>query len=118
MPPPGAAVSMESQMASARVETIRALAHLWEAGTITWDPRERGWIARPEEIVQALASEGFQEYKCEVTRSGRGRRPTGGLWQGLNSRTGAVGSAVWIQRDEVDHALVFVDVDGLPVHDH
>jgi hypothetical protein len=42
----------------------------------------------------------------------------GFAWQGLNSRTGAVGSAVWIQRDEVDHALVFVDVGGLSVHDH
>lgn len=99
-------------MASSRVEMVRTLAHLRETGTIAWDAQERAWVATPDEIVQALAGEGFEEYKHEVTRSGRGRRPTGGLWQGLNSRTGAVGSAVWIQRDGVDRALVFVDVDG------
>jgi hypothetical protein len=103
-------------MESARVESIRALAQLCESGAMTWDQQEQGWFASPDEIVRALASEGFEEFKHEVTRSGRGRRPSGGLWQGLNIRTGAVGSAVWVQREEAGRALVFVDVDGAPVH--
>ena len=105
-------------MGSSRVETIRALAQLCETGAMTWDTQEQGWFASPDQIVQALASEGFEEFKHEVTRSGRGRRPTGGLWQGLNCRTGAVGSAVWIQREQADRALVFVDVDGDAVQGH
>lgn len=74
--------------------------------------QERAWVGTPTTLSGPLSGEGFEEYKHEVTRSERGRRPTGGLWQGLNSRTGAVGSAVWIQRNGVDRALVFVDVDG------
>jgi len=103
-------------MGGARVTISSALADLREAGVIEWAAQERGWVARPDEILRVLAGEGFEEYKHEVTRSGRGQRATGGLWQGLNSRTGAVGSAVWVLRENADRALVFVEVDGEPVN--
>jgi hypothetical protein len=32
------------------------------------------------------------------------------VWQGLDSRTGAVASAIWVHRG--DDALVFIDIDG------
>src|SRR5262245_51992160 len=106
---------MEVEMAGSRVEIIRALTYLRESGSIEWAAQERGWVGEPEDILRVLAGEGFEEYKHEVTRGGRGQRPTGGLWQGLNSRTGAVGSAVWVLRENADRPLVFVEVDGQPV---
>ena len=102
-------------MAGSREEITRALTVLHESGAIEWAAQERGWVGEPEEILRVLAGEGFEECKCEVTRTGRGQRPSGGLWQGLNSQTGAVGSAVWILRDNSDRPLVFVEVDGQPV---
>ena len=84
-------------------------------GRIAWAPRERAWVGRPDEIVRALASDGFEEYKHEVVRTRRDREPTAGLWQGLNNRTGAVGSAVWVRHAPDDRAIVFVDIDGEPL---
>jgi len=39
------------------------------------------------------------------------------VWQGLNSRTGAVASAIWVNRPEAEQALVFIDIDGEPVRE-
>ena len=39
----------------------------------------------------------------------------GGLWQGLNQRTGVVASAVWINGAGPRHSIVFVDIDGEPL---
>lgn len=63
-------------------------------GRMTWSEVEQGWAAAPEEIVNALASDGFEECKREVTTSRRDSRPAGGVWQGINPRTGAVASAI------------------------
>ena len=99
-------------------------------GAMTWRDGEQAWTARPDDVVDALSSGGFQEYKRESIRSGRDREPTGGVWQGLNASTGAVASAVWVRRGEdtpapqaeacpsVDHALVFIDIDGERVTGH
>jgi hypothetical protein len=84
-------------------------------GRIAWAPQERAWVGRPDDIVRALASDGFEECKHEVVRTGRDREPTAGLWQGLNNRTGAVGSAVWVRQAPDDRAIVFVDIDGEPL---
>jgi hypothetical protein len=85
---------------------------LCSEGRVEWAPRERAWVGRPDEIVSALASDGFQEYKHEVVRGGRDRRPTAGLWQGMNSETGAVGSAIWVHQTPGASAIVFVEIDG------
>ena len=69
-----------------------------------------GWLAEPEEVVDALARDGFQECKREVTRNPASRATSGGVWQGLNAETGAVASAVWVRGD--DRSLVFIEIDG------
>jgi hypothetical protein len=97
------------------MEIPHRLNELRESGKITWSDQERAWIAQPDEVVYALADEGFEEYKHEVASSPRGRDPAGGLWQGLNTRTGSVASAIWVTRSDPDHALVFIEVDGLPL---
>jgi hypothetical protein len=84
-------------------------------GRMTWGRDEGGWIAHPEEIVDALSRHGYQEYKREVTRSRRDRQPTGGVWQGLNAETGSVASAIWVRRGLADDATIFVDIDGEPL---
>ncbi len=80
-----------------------------------WVDRDHAWRAVPDEVVSALARDGFNEYKREVTRSRRDRGPTGGVWQGLNEATGAVASAIWINRNDAAAALVFIDINGEPV---
>jgi hypothetical protein len=84
-------------------------------GRMTWMEAERGWIAAPEEIVKAFARDGFDECKREVTTSRRDSRPTGGVWQGLNTHTGSVASAIWVTRGAWPQAVVFMTVDGEPV---
>lgn len=91
------------------------LEELCTHGQMRWTGQEDAWLARPDDVVSALSHEGFEEYKREVAHGRRGRRPTGGVWQGLNSRTGAVASAIWVTRPEADQALVFIDIDGEPV---
>lgn len=91
------------------------LDRLRSEGRIAWAPRERAWVGHPADIVRALASDGFEEYKHEIVRTRRDREPTAGLWQGLNNRTGAVGSAVWVRQAADESAIVFVDIDGEPL---
>ncbi len=93
---------------------FRGLDELCEHGRMQWVASERAWQAEPREVLDALAGAGFQEYKHEVTRSGRDRSPTGGVWQGLDSRTGTVASAIWVRRLDAP-ALVFIDIDGEPI---
>lgn len=81
-------------------------------GRMTWIEAEQGWVAAPEEIVNALSSDGFEECKREVTTSRRDSRPAGGAWQGINRRTGAVASAIWVTRLPGPQALVFITRDG------
>jgi hypothetical protein len=85
---------------------------LREQSRITWIEGERGWVAAPEDMVDALSSEGFAECKRETTTSRRDRHPAGGVWQGMNPRTGSVASAVWVNHAAWPHALVFIEVDG------
>lgn len=88
------------------------LSLLLEQGRMTWIDDERAWVAAPEDIVQALLEDGFEECKREMTTSRRDRRPAGGLWQGINRRTGSVASAIWVHRRSWPQALVFIGVDG------
>lgn len=84
-------------------------------GRIHWDALEHGWVAEPNEVFAALARAGFDEYKREIACSRRGCDATGGIWQGLDSRTGSVASAVWVKPAEIDAVVVFVDIDGEPL---
>lgn len=85
---------------------------LREPNRITWIEQEHGWIAAPEDIVTVRSNEGFEECKRETTTSQRDRQPAGGLWQGVNTRTGSAASAIWVTRPVWQRALVFIEVDG------
>jgi len=85
---------------------------LREQSRITWIERDRGWVAAPEDIVTVLSSEGFEECKRATTKSRRDRHPAGGVWQGVDPRTGSVASAVWVNHAAWPHAVVFIEVDG------
>jgi len=84
---------------------------------MTWLDEEQGWGAAPEDIVGALSTDGFHECKRETTTSRRDLRPAGGLWQGVNPRTGSVASAIWVNRPSRARALVFITIDGESVKD-
>jgi len=91
------------------------LTALHDQGGMTWTEPECGWVAVPEEVLQALAVDGFEQCKHEETTSRRDRRPSGGVWQGVNPATGAVASAIWVADATGNRALVFIDIDGEPV---
>jgi hypothetical protein len=94
------------------VEELQGLNELKQSGKMHWSENEHAWAAEPRDVVEALAHEGFAEYKLAVTRSRRDRPPTGGVWQGLNLQTGAVASAIWVQRAPDAESIVFIDIDG------
>jgi hypothetical protein len=85
---------------------------LREQGRMTWSQPLGGWVAAPAEVLDALAKGGFEECKRELTASHRGCRPAGGVWQGINPRTGSVASAIWVTRPEPQEAVVFIQIDG------
>ena len=91
------------------MESMHRLSELRVNGTMQWSGEQRAWVAEPDAVVSALAHDGFEEYKREIVRCGRDRMHAGGVWQGLNSRTGAIASAIWVRADT---PLVFIDIDG------
>ncbi len=97
------------------MEGPERLSELHQNGRMQWADREHAWSAHPDDVVDALAHDGFQEYKREIAHSRRDRTATGGVWQGLNQRTGAVASAIWVNRPDAGEALVFIHIDGQPV---
>jgi len=88
------------------------LAELRRQGRMTWMEPENGWVAVPEEILTALTKDGFAECKRELTTSRSDSRPAGGVWQGVDARTAAVASAIWVNRPGWEQAIVFIDIDG------
>jgi len=94
---------------------IRRLNELRERGGMRWAGEENGWIARPEEVVDALAEHGYHEYNRETARTARGREPSGGVWQGLNTDNGSIASAIWVARARESDAIVFIAIDGEPL---
>ena len=91
---------------------MTGLAELQCRGRMTWAEGEPGWVAVPDDVMKAFAEDGFEECKREITTSRRDRRPTGGLWQGLNRATGSVVSAIWVAPATQRRALVFIAIDG------
>jgi hypothetical protein len=91
---------------------MQGLDELREHGGMTWIEEERGWGAAPADILAALSIDGFEECKRETTTSRRDLRPAGGVWQGVNTRTGSVASAIWVERALTARAIVFITIDG------
>jgi hypothetical protein len=94
---------------------VSSLTNLQQQGAMRWQADEQAWVARPEEVVRALVEEGFQEYKRETATDRRGERPAGGMWQGLDPRTGTVATAIWVTRTTQHDGRVFIEIAGLPV---
>ena len=70
---------------------------------------------REHSRITWIEREGFAECKRETTTSRRDRHPAGGVWQGVDPRTGSVASAVWVNHAAWPPALVFIEVDGEPL---
>ena len=71
----------------------------------------------PDDVVEALSRDGFEECKRETT-SRQNLQPAGGVWQGVNSGTGSVVSVVWVNPPRRARALVFIAIDGEARRDH
>jgi hypothetical protein len=100
------------------MQSMKAFSELRDQGRITWMEEEHGWVAAPEDIVDALSNDGFEECKRETTPSRRDLQPAGGVWQGVNTRTGSVASAIWVKQPPRAGAIVFITIDGKPVKNH
>ena len=92
---------------------LHGLDELRGQGGMNWIAAENAWMAVPDDVVDALARDGFDECKREVTTSRRDSRPAGGVWQGVNTRTGSVASAIWVNRPAWPQAIVFIAIDGI-----
>jgi hypothetical protein len=99
------------------MQVVNSLNELREQGRMTWSEGECGWLAAPAEILNALSLDGFESCKRELTTSRRDGRPAGGVWQGVNARTGTVASAIWVNRPGWQQAIVFIDIDGESLRD-
>jgi hypothetical protein len=95
---------------------VSTLVSLHDQGRMTWTEQEHGWVAAPEDVLEALARGGFHECKREMTTSRRDLRPSGGVWQGVNRITGSVASAIWVARATQRQALIFIEIDGETVN--
>ena len=95
------------------MEGTNRLHELRESDRMQWLDGVRGWRAEPDDVVNALAADGFQECKREVARVPRALA-TGGVWQGIDQKTGAVASTVWT-RDPAGTPLVFITINGHPI---
>jgi hypothetical protein len=94
------------------MDEMNAIEQLRGKNKMTWIEEAQGWLAAPEDIVDALANEGFVECKRATTTSRRDLRPTGGIWQGVNRSTGSVASTIWVDRPSRPETIVFVTIDG------
>ena len=87
------------------------LNELREQGEMTWSDRHHAWIGNPEAIFRALASDGYEECQRAIATSHPDGHPAGGVWRGVNRRTGSIVAAIWASRRAAD-ALVFLQIDG------
>jgi hypothetical protein len=85
---------------------------LYQEGRMTWTEEGKGWIARPEEVLGALATDGFCECLRTRVASPAGRRPTGGAWDGVNPHTRSVASVTWTVRQAPEPPMVLIEIDG------
>ena len=105
--------------------TVRAdLPHLGELernGTMRWRAEDHAWIADPEDVVHALTNDGFHEYRREIARRARspalsrGIESSGGMWQGLDQRTGIVAAVIWVTQATPAQSHVFIEIDSRQV---
>jgi hypothetical protein len=95
------------------MEANDRLDQLREHGRMHWLDDTQAWRAEPDEVLSALSAQGFEEYKRETARAPRGG-VTGGVWQGLDPRTGAVASTIWFHNPPTA-PTVFITINGHPL---
>ena len=95
------------------MDSMESLDALRVAGKMRWVGVADAWLAEADDVVHALARDGFEECKHEEARDRR-HQLRNGVWQGLNRATGHVASAVWVVSDR-RQPLVFIDIDGEPL---
>jgi hypothetical protein len=83
-----------------------------------WVEEDKGWVAAPDDVIGGLVKDGFEECKRETTSSRRDTRAAGGVWQGINTTTGSVASAIWVNHALWPQAIVFITIDGVPITGH
>ena len=91
---------------------VPTLNDLYKQGRMTWTEQGRGWIGRPEEVLGALATDGFYECHRESATSRSGHPPVEGAWDGINPHTKSVASVTWTARLEPEPPMVFIEIDG------
>jgi len=91
---------------------IPSLNGLCERGRITWAEREHGWVGMPEEILAALAMDGFHECAGQRSTSVAGDRPASGTWRGVNPRMRSMVAADWMSRPAAAAATLFIEIDS------
>ena len=94
---------------------MTSLNALRDHGGMSWSERKHGWTGVPERILDALARDGFDECKRAVATSRRDSQSAGGVWQGLNPRTGSVASAIWVTDLAAPDATIFIQIDGASI---
>lgn len=85
---------------------------LYKQGRMTWTEQGKGWIGRPEEVLGALATDGFHECRREAAASPSERRRAEGAWDGVNPHTKSVASVTWTARRAPEPPVVFIEIDG------
>jgi hypothetical protein len=90
------------------------LSALCERGRITWTAQEDGWTGQPEEVLDALATDGFHKCQGDTPVSSPARwGPVDGTWEGVNPHTRSVASVAWLlRRASQPAATVFIEIDG------
>jgi hypothetical protein len=91
---------------------VPTLNDLYKQGRMTWAEQEKGWIGRPEEVLGALATDGFYECHREGPAGPSERRSAEGAWDGVNPHTRSVASVTWTVRRAPEPPMVFIEIDG------
>jgi len=85
---------------------------LYKRGRMMWTEQGQGWIGQPDEVLDALATDGFSECHRERPASASGRQPTEGTWDGVNPHTRSVASVTWTVRRAAEPPMVCIEIDG------
>jgi hypothetical protein len=88
------------------------LTELYTQGRMTWTEQGKGWLGRPDEVLGALARDGFYECHRERAANPSGGRPGEGAWDGVNPRTRSVASVTWTVREAPAPPVVCIEIDG------
>jgi hypothetical protein len=91
---------------------VPTLSDLYRRGRMRWAEQGKGWIGRPDEVLDALATDGFHECHRERAASASGRQAAEGAWDGVNPHTRSVASVMWTVRRGPEPPMVFIEIDG------